>query len=88
MTFDLLVSVIFAVRILSDGEPGWEDYAALSHQVAFESKEACERYKESKGDEIADYLSESLSAYWIERLDIDRSDDVHMTKLMGCYEAL
>ena len=87
MTFDLLVTTVLAVRVLVDGELGWQDYALLYHQETFESREICERQRERQGDEIAAYLEESLSAYWMGRLDIERMD-LRLDTDVSCFESL
>ena len=87
MTFDLLVTTTLLVRVLVGGELGWGDQAVLYHQETFESRELCERRMESKGDEIAAYLEESLRSYWMERLDVERRD-VRLETEVACFESL
>ena len=87
MTFDLLVTTTLLVRVLVGGELGWEDHAVLYHQENFESREFCERHLERKGDKIAAYLEESLTSYWMERLDIERRD-LSLHTEVACFESL
>lgn len=44
-------------------------WATLSHQMLFDSLEACVLHKDQHGDQIVQELQESFKAFWMQELN-------------------
>ena len=69
MMIDLLVFVDLYFFIEPDGEVKGIYWATLSHQMLFDSLEACVLYKDQRGDQIVQELQESFKAFWMQELN-------------------
>ncbi len=85
MGFKLVVISALFLPGSSDGAFVWATQDIIYHEQRFESREACERYKERRGEDIANYLEDQLRDFWTDALRLDR-EEVLLRSKAECNE--
>ena len=87
MDYSLIVFAMLYLPGLSNGQPVWTNQDTLYHQIFFESMEACDKYKDRRADDIADYLLDELNDYWSNALKEHlRPGDIRLVWDAECFD--
>ena len=87
MGADFFIIIAVLLRVTNGGQESWEQQGAVSHHMAFQSLEVCEKYRDDHGQEIAEFVGKRALIWWADELDVG-SEALRLTVEFSCFDDL